>query len=110
MVHTPITALIVGGHDIDGGNGKRGQVRAALPFQDHERGRSLLTQTIQPIKGEHADPWPLKGKVLLTPTSQIVLNLSIGMKLLAVIHRGRFKRQPVHCLGLTIDTRLGLLG
>ena len=32
MIHAPITAMIVGGHDIDGGHGKIGQVSAALTF------------------------------------------------------------------------------
>ena len=34
MIRAPLTAMIVGGHDIDGGCGKTGQVSAALPFQD----------------------------------------------------------------------------
>ena len=44
--------MIVGGHDIDGGYGKTGQVSAALPFQDDDRvGKpGLLEQSIQTIK------------------------------------------------------------
>ena len=110
MIHAPITPLIVRGHHIGGGNGKIGQVPTPLPFQDHEGGRPLLEQSIQTIEGEHPDSIPLGGKVPLTPTGEIVLDLSIGMKLLAVIRRGWFKRQSMHGLGLTIDTPLGLLG
>ena len=64
MIHAPITALFVGGHDIDGGDGKRGQVPAALPFQDHEGVRQLLEQSIQPIQCEHPEPTALGGEVL----------------------------------------------
>ena len=102
MIHAPITALIVGGHHIGGSNGKRGQVPTPLPFQDHEGGRPLLEQSIQAIEGEHPNPRPLGGKVLVTPTGEIVLDLMVGMKLLAVIRRGRFKRQT-HALCVSDD-------
>ena len=36
MIHTPITPLIIGGQDIDRGNGEIRQVPTPLPFQDHE--------------------------------------------------------------------------
>ena len=63
MIHAPIAALIIGGQDIDGGDGKRGQVRAALPFQDHEgvRKPGLLEQSIQTIEREDPEPPPLGG-------------------------------------------------
>ena len=109
MIHAPITPLIVGGQDTDGGNGKSGQVPTPLPFQDHEGVRHLLEQSIQTVECEHPESIPLGGKVPLTPTGEIVLDLMVGMKLLAVVRRGRFKGQPVHCLGLTIDTRLSFL-
>ena len=112
MIHAPITALIMGGHDIDRGDGKRGQVPAALPFQDHEgvRKPGLLEQSIQTIEREHTQPTPLGGEILLTPTGDIVLDLMVGMKFVAVVSRLRFKWQAMHRLGLTIDARLGLLG
>ena len=61
MIQTPIAALIIGGQDIDGGSGKRGQVPATLPFQDHEgvRKRGLLEQSVQPIEREHTHSFPL---------------------------------------------------
>ena len=112
MIHAPITALIVGGHDIDGGDGKMGQVPAALPFQDHDgvRKPGLLEQSIQTIEREHTQPTPLGGKILLTPTADIVLDLMVGMKFVAVVSRVRFKQQAMHRLGLTIDASLDLLG
>ena len=110
MVHAPITALIVGGHHIGSSNGKIGQVPTPLPLQDHEGVRPLLAQSIQTIEGEHSDSIPLGGEVLVTPTGEIILDLPVGMKLVAVVRRGRFKRQPMHGPGLTINTPLGLLG
>ena len=110
MIHAPITPLIVGGHDIGRSDGKRGQVPTPLPFQDHEGVRPLLAQAIQTIQGEYSNPTPLGGEVLLTPTSQIGLDLRVGMKCLAVVSRERFKRQSMQSPGLTIDARLGLLG
>ena len=58
MIRAPITAMIVGGHDIDGGYGKTGQVPAALPFQDHDRvGKpGLVEHSIQAIEGEDTQP------------------------------------------------------
>ena len=66
MIHAPITALIMGGDDIDRGDGKRGQVPAALPFQDHEgvRKPGLLEQSIQTIEREDPEPSPLGGEIL----------------------------------------------
>ena len=110
MIHAPIATMIMGGHDIGRSDGKRGQVPTPLPFQDHQGVRTLLAQAIQTIQGEYSNPTPLGGEVLLTPTGEIVLDLRVGMKCLAVVHCGRFKRQPMHRPGLTIDTRLGLLG
>ena len=112
MIQAPIAALIIGGQDIDRGGGKRGQVPATLPFQDHEgvRKRGLLEQSIQPIEREHTQPSPLGGEMLLTPTGDIVSHLIVGMKVLAVVSRVRFEGQSMHRLGLTIDARLGLLG
>ena len=112
MIQAPIAALIIGGQDIDRGGGKRGQVSAALPFQDHEGVRKLgfLEQSIQTIEREHTQPSPLGGEMLLTPTGDIVLDLMVGMKFMAVVSRVRFEWQSMHRLGLTIDARFGLLG
>ena len=112
VIQAPIAALIIGGQDIDGGGGKRGQVPATLPFQDHEgvRKRGLLEQTIQTIEREHTQPSPLGGEMLLTPSRDIVSHLIVGMKVLAVVSRGRFEWQSMHRPSLTIDARLGLLG
>ena len=110
MIHAPIATMVVGGHDIDRGDGKRGQIPTPLPFQDHEGVRPRLAQSIQPIEGKHPEPSPWRGQVLLTPTSEIVLELRVGMEFLAVVRRVWFKRQPMHCLSLTIDPGLGLLG
>ena len=87
MIHAPITPLIVGGQDIDGGNGKIGQVPTPLPFQDHEGVRKFgfVQQSIQTIECQHPESIPLGGKVLLTPTGEIVLDLMVGMKVLAVV-------------------------
>ena len=80
VIQTPIATLIIGGQDIDGGGGKRGQVPATLPFQDHEgvRKRGLLEQSIQTIEREHPQPSPLGGEMLLTPTGDIVSHLIVG--------------------------------
>ena len=112
MIHAPITALIMGGQDIDHGDGKRGQVPATLPFQDHEGVRKprLLEQSIQTIEREHPEPSRLGGEILLTPMGDIILDLMVGMKFVAVVSRVRLKRQTMHRLGLTLDARLGLLG
>ena len=112
MIHAPITALIMGGHDIDRGNGKMGQVLATLPFEDHDgvRKSGFVQQSIQSIQREYPEPTPLGGEILLTPTGDIVLDLMVGMKFVAVVSRLRFKWQAMHRLGLTIDARLGLLG
>ena len=113
MIQTPIAALIIGGQDIDGGGGKRGQVPATLPFQDHEgvRKRGLLQQFSQTIEGEHPQSFPLGGEILLTPTGDIVSHLFVGMKVWTIVIRQKgFKRQAMHSLGLTIDARLGFLG
>ena len=112
MIHAPIATMIVVCHDIDSGNREIGQVRATLPFQDHEgvRKRGLLEQSIQTIERKHAQSFPLGGEILLTPTGDIVSHLMVGMKVLAVVSRVRFKRQAMHRLGLTIDARFGLLG
>ena len=112
MIHAAIVTLIIGGQDIDRGGGKRGQVPAALPFQDHEgvRKPGLLEQSIQTIEREHTQPTPLGGEILLTPTGDFVFDLMVGMKFMAVVSRVRFKRQTMHRLGLTIDARFGLLG
>ena len=112
VIQTPIVALIIGGQDIDRGVGKRGQVPAALPFEDHEgvRKLGLLEQSIQPIEREHTQPSPLGGEVLLTPSRDIVLDLMVGMKFIAVVSRVRFKWQSMHRPGLPIDARFGLLG
>ena len=112
MIHAPIAALIMGGHDIDGGNGKMGQVPTTLPFQDHEgiRKSGFVQQSIQSIHREYPEPTTLGGEILLTPTGDIVFDLMVGMKFVAVVSRVRFKGQTMHCPGLTIDARLGLLG
>ena len=113
MIQAPIATLIIGGQDIDGGGGKRSQVPATLPFQDHEGvgKRGLLEQSIQPIEREHPHSFPLGGEMLLTPAGDMVSHLIVGMKVLTiVIRQKRFKGQAMHRLGLTIDARLGLLG
>ena len=112
MIHAPIATMIVVSHDIDGGNGEIGQVRATLPFQDHEGvGKpGLLEQSIQTIEREHTQPSPLGGEMLFTPSRDIVSHLIVGMKVLAVVSRVRFEWQSMHRPGLTIDARLGLLG
>ena len=104
MIHAPITALIMGG------NGKRGQVPAALPFEDHEGIRQFVQPSRQSIEREHPEPTPLGGEILLTPAGDIVLDLMVGMECMAVVSRVRFRRQAMHRLGLTIDASLGLLG
>ena len=111
MIRAPITAMIVGGHDIDGGYGKTGQVPAALTFQDHNRIRKpgLLEHSIQAIEGEDTQPPPFGGEILLTPGGDIVPHLMVGMKFRAVVLcHIRFKRQAMHCLGLTIQSGLGV--
>ena len=111
MIRAPITARIVGGHDIDGGCGKTGQVPAVLPFQDDDRVRKprLLEQPIQTIEGEDAQPPPFGGEILLTSAGDIVPHLMVGMKFRAVVLcHIRFKRQAMHCLGLTIHSGLGV--
>ena len=112
MIHAPITSMIVVSHDIGGGNGEIGQVPTPLPFQDHEGvGKpGLMEQSVQSIEREHTQSSLLGGEMLLTPTGDIVLDLMVGMKVLAVVSRVRFEWQSMHCLGLTIDARLGLLG
>ena len=110
MIHAPITTLIMGGHDIDRGDGKRGQVLVTLPFQDHEEIRQFVQPSRQSIHREDPEPPPLGGEILLTPTGDIVFDLMVGMKFVAVVSRVRFKRQTMHRLGLTIDASLGLLG
>ena len=112
MIQAPIATLIIGGQDIDRGGGKRGQVRATLPFKDHEgvQKLGLLEKSIQTIEREHTQSSPLGGEMLLTPTRDIVSHLIVGMKVLAVVGRVRFKRQSMHRPGLTIDARFGLLG
>ena len=94
----PITALIIGGQDIDRGDGKRGQVLATLPFQDHEGVRQFVQPSRQSIHREDPEPSPLGGEILLTPTGDIVLDLMVGMKFVAVVSRVRFKRQTMHRL------------
>ena len=63
MIHAPIATMIVVSHDIDGGNGEIGQVRATLPFQDHEGvGKpGLMEQSIQTIEREHPQSSPAGG-------------------------------------------------
>ena len=112
MIHAPITALIMGGHDIDRSDGKMGQVLATLPFQDHDgiRKSGFVQQSIQSIHREYPEPTPLGGEILLTPTGDIVLDLMVGMKFVAIVSRVRFKWQTMHCPGLTIHAGSGLLG
>ena len=109
MIHAPIAAVVVGGHDIDGGDG---QVSAALPFQDHHRVRKpgLLEHSIQTIEREDTQPPPFGGEILLTPAGDIIPHLMVGMKFMAVVSGVRFKRQTMHCPGLTIHAGSGLLG
>ena len=96
MICAPITAMIVGGHDIDGDYGKTGQVPAALAFQDDDRVRKpwLLEQPIQAIEGEDTQPPSFGSEIVLTPAGDIVPHLMVGMKFMAVVlcHK-RFKRQ-----------------
>ena len=101
MIHAPIAA--------DGGDG---QVSAALPFQDHHRVQKpgLLEHSIQTIEREHPEPTPLGDEIPLTLAGDIVLDLMVGMKFVAIVSRVRFKWQTMRLLGLTIDTSLGLLG
>ena len=113
IIHAPIATMIVVSHDIGSGNGEIGQVRATLPFQDHEGiGKSgLLEQFSQPIEREHPQPFPLGGEILLTPIGDIVLELMVGMKLVVIVIRQRgVKRQSMHGMGLTIHARFGLRG
>ena len=74
VINAPITAMIVGGHHIDGGNGKTGEVPASLPFQDDDRARKpwLLEQAIQTIEREDTQPPSFWGEMLLTPAGDIV--------------------------------------
>ena len=110
MIHAPIAALIIGGQDIDRGDGKRGQVLATLPFLDHEGIRQFVQPSRQSIHREDPEPSPLGSEILLTPTGDIVLDLMVGMKFVAIVSRVRFKWQTMHRPGLTIDASLGLLG
>ena len=112
MILTPIATMILASHDIGGGNGEIGQVRATLPFQDHEGvdQRGLMEQSVQSIECEHPQSSPLRGEMLLTPTGDIVSHLIVGMKVLAIVRCVGFKGQAMHGLGLMIDARLGLLG
>ena len=107
MIHAPIVTMIIVSHDIGCGNREIGQVPTPLPFQDHKGVRipGLLQQLSQSIERVDPDPIPLGGEMLLTPLGDIVVELMVGMKLLAVMngHKG-VKRQTMHCLGLTIDT------
>ena len=99
VIQTPIATLIIGGQDIDRSGGKRGQVPATLPFQDHEgvRKRGLLEQSVQSIEGEHPQSFPLGGEMLLTPAGDIVSHLIVGMKVLTIVIRQKgFKRQAMH--------------
>ena len=107
-----MAARIVGGHDIDGGNGQISQVRTPLPFQDHEGVRKprVVEQSIQAIHGENTHPPPFGGEILLTPAGDIVSHLMVGMKWVAVVRCVGFKRQTMHGLGLTVDACLGFLG
>ena len=111
MMRAPITAMIVGGHDIDGGCGKTGQVPAALTFQDDDLVRKpwLLEQSIQTIEREDTQPPPFGGEILLTPAGDIVPHLIVGMEFMAVVLcHIRFKRQTMHRPGLTIHSGSGL--
>ena len=113
MIHAPIVTMIVVSHDIGRGNREIGQVPTPLPFQDHEGVRTpgLMEQPIQSIERVDPDPIPLGGEMLLTPAGDIVMELMVGMKVLAVMNRQKgVKWQTMHRLGLTIDARLGLLG
>ena len=113
MIHTPIVTLIVMSHDIDRGNREIGQVPTPLPFQDHEGVRipGFMEQPIQSVERVDPDPIPLGGEMLLTPIDDIVVELMVGMKVLAVVNRQKgVKGQTMHRLGLTIDTRSGFLG
>ena len=113
MIHAPIVTMIVMSHDIGCGNREIGQVPTPLPFQDHEGVRTpgLMEQPIQSVERVDSDPIPLGGEMLLTPIGDIVVELMVGMKVLAVVNGQKgVKRQTMHCLGLTIDARLGFLG
>ena len=112
MIHAPIATMIVMSHDIGGGNREIGQVPTPLPFQDHEgvSKLGLMEQSIQSIERVNPDPIPLGGEMLLTPTGDIVSHLIVGMKVLAIVHCVGFEGQAMYGLGLTINTRLGLLG
>ena len=89
MIHAPIAAMIVGGHDIDAGYEKTGQVPAALVFQDDDRVRKpwLLEQPVQAIEGEDTQPPSFGGEIVLTPAGDIVPHLMVGMKFMAVVLR-----------------------
>ena len=113
MIHAPIVTMIVVSHDIGRGNREIGQVPTPLPFQDHEGVRTpgLMEQPIQSVERVDPDPIPLGGEMLLTPFGDIVVELMVGMKVLAVVNWQKgVKRQTRHRLGLTIDARLGFLG
>lgn len=112
MILTPIATMIVVSHDIGGGNREIGQVPTPLPFQDHERvsKRGLLQHFSQAVERVNPDPIPLGGEMLLTPTGDIVLDLMVGMKFMAVVSRVRFEWQSMHRPRLTIDARFGFLG
>ena len=113
MIHAPIVTMIVMSHDIGRGNREIGQVPTPLPFQDHEGVRTpgFMEQPIQSVERVDPDPIPLGGEMLLTPIGDIVVELMIGMKVLAVMNRQKgVKRQTMHRLGLTIDASLDLLG
>ena len=113
MIHAPIATMIVVSHDIGGGNREIGQVPTPLPFQDHEGVRTpgLMEQPIQSVERVDPDPIPLGGEMLLTPIGNIVVELMVGMKVLAVVNRQKgVKGQTMHRLGLTIDTCSGFLG
>ena len=113
IIRAPIAAMFVGGHDIDGGYGKTGQVPTALAFQDDDRVRKpwLLEQPIQAIEGEDIQPPSFGGEIVLTPAGDIVPHLMVGMKFMAVVLcHIRFKKQAMHGLGLTIHPGLGVFG
>ena len=113
MIHAPIVTMIVVSHDIGRGNREIGQVWAALPFQDHEGVRTpgLMEQPIQSIERVDPDPIPLGGEMLLTPTGDIVVELMVGMKVLAIMNWQKgVKGQAMHGLGWTIDARFSFLG
>ena len=112
MIHAPIVTMIVVSHDIGRGNREIGQVPTPLPFQDYEGARTpgLLEQPIQSVERVDPDSIPLGSEMLLTPIGDIVVELMVGMKVLAVMNRQKgVKRQSMHRLGLTIDTRSGLI-